>query len=413
MTRPAPPPSDDLARAIAACPDDPDLWDMLRAREFPGERVNLNPGTLGTPARCVRAARRGFDDDGRDAWPLGQYQRARADLRRARERARALWDHPRVGFTGGTSEAMTRLTLALHARLAPGPVRLLTSAHEHAGGLAGFLRHPAFAVDLLPDAALTDPAAVAALARERRPHVLLLSQITYTIGQVLPVSTHVAAVRAACPDVWIVVDAAQAVGQLPPALAGADATVASAHKWLFGPPGSGLVWLSERACSELAHGWAGEPLDPDSPCPALERAGGHDFSVHAGTAAALDLHAALGPEVVRARSRALADWFAAELHARLHDRAVAHHFFDPATGDLRDAPPPAAHGAVHVQFPALDPYPAYAALDARGVHLKCIKSTRPTGPALAVLRAGLPCYESPARLRRALDLLADALAGAP
>lgn len=413
MTTAAPPPSDPLAAALRACPDDPDLWDMLRAREFPGEHVNLNPGTLGTPSRSVRAARRAAADAEDAAWPLRQYQRARADLRRARDRARELWGPAPLAFTGGTSEAMTRLTLALHARLAPGPVRVLTSAHEHAGGLAGFLRDPLFAVHHLPDAALADPTAVAAAAAELRPHVLFLSQITYTTGQVLPVSSHIAAVRARLPEIWAVVDAAQAVGLVPPALAGADATVASGHKWLFGPPGSGLAWLSERACSELSLGWAGEPLDPDAPCPALERAGGHDFSVHAGAAAALDLHAALGPELVRARSRALARWFAAELHARLRASQIAHEFFDPTTGARTETPPEALLAAVHVHFPTLDPYPAYAALDARGVHLKCIKKALPDGAALAVLRAGLPCYESQARLGRALDLLAAALAGAP
>jgi UDP-sulfoquinovose synthase len=413
MTVLVPQPSDPLAAALRACPDDHDLWDMFRAREFPGERVNLNPGTLGTPSRSVRAARRAFDDADGGAWPLGQYKRARADLRRARARARDLWGPAPLALTGGASEAMTRLTLALHARLAPGPIRVLTSAHEHAGGLHGFLHHPGFSLHHLPDAALADPHAVAAAARELRPHVLFLSQITYTIGQVLPVSSIVAAVRAVLPDLWIIVDAAQAVGLVAPALAGADATVASGHKWLFGPPGGGLVWLSERARHELAPGQAGEPLDPDAPCAAFERAGGHDFSVHAGTAAALELHAALGPEVVLARSRALARWFAAELHARLSDLRIDHWFFDPVTGALVDTPPAALLAAVHVHFPALDPYPAYAALDARGVHLKCIKSTRPNGGDLAVLRAGLPCYESHSRLRRALDQLAAALAGAP
>jgi selenocysteine lyase/cysteine desulfurase len=399
---------------MPTAPPEPAIdWGSLRAREFPGPRINLNAGTLGTAGRSVRAAQREFWRGGVRAWPLGQYQRGRAAVRRVRELAARLWGSPRVAVTGGASEAMTRLTLALHARLVPGPIRVLTSAHEHAGGIAGFLRHPGFTVSYLPTGALASPTALAAHVAERRPHVLLLSQVTYTTGQVVPIAGHLAALRPASPDLWVIVDAAQAVGLVPPALAGADAVVASGHKWLFGPPGSGLVWLSERAASELGPGAAGEPIDPESPCAAFERVGGHDFSVHAGLAAALDLHATLGPAAVLGRSRDLASWFAAELHARLRDRAVRHAFFDPATGVAGDAPPPTLLGAVHVQFPALDPYPAYAALDARGIHVKCIKDLRADGTRLAVLRAGIPCYETRPRLRRALDLLTAALAGSP
>lgn len=412
---PGPAATDALLAALRAAPGDPDLWDRLRAREFPGQRLGLNPGTLGTTAACVRAAQRAFWRDELDACPLGQYQRGRDDLRRARALAGDLWGPAPLALCGGASDTMTRLTLALHARLGPGPVRVLTTGHEHAGGLGGFLRHPGFQVHHLPDAALAAPAAAAEIAAALRPDLLFLSHVTYTTGQVLPIAAHLAALRAALPSLWVVVDAAQALGLVAPALAGADAVVASGHKWLFGPAGTGFLWLSERARVELAPGLAGEPLDPDAPCAAFERAGGHDLSLHASLAAALALHAALGPELVLARSRRLADWFARELHDRLRDRHVAHAFFDPRTGALAPEPPPAEHllGAVHVHFPDRDPYPAYAALHARGVHLKCIKDLRPTGTALALLRAGLPCYESPARLRRALDLLAAALAGAP
>lgn len=414
MPSATPPPSDGLAAAIRACPGDPDLWDMLRVREFPGERLNLNPGTLGTPSAAVLAAMQAFWSDGLRASPLGQYQRGREELLRARALAHALWGAAPLALCGGASEVMTRLTLALHARLGPGRVRVLTSGHEHAGGLAGFLHHPGFEVFYLADAALADPEVIAAAVAELCPQILFLSQVTYTTGHVLPVRSHLTAARAASPELWTIVDAAQAVGLVALALEAADAVVASGHKWLAGPPGTGFLWLSERARVELAPGGAGEALDPGAPCAAFDRAGGHDLSLHAGTAAALSLHLALGPEHVLARSRALAGWFAAELHARLGDRAVEHAFFDPRTGALSQAPPPAEAliGAVHVHFPGIDPYPAYAVLHQRGVHLKCIKDTRPGGARLSVLRAGIPCYESRPRLVRALDLLAEALAGA-
>ncbi len=408
-------PQDDLAHCVRAATHDHAHWELLRLREFPGERLNLNAGTLGTPARSVLAAQQAFWGDELRAWPLGQYRRGRAALARARALVAELWGPTPVALTGGASEAMTRLTLALHARLAPAKIRVLTSGHEHPGGVQGFLRHPAFEVIYLADEALADPAALAEQVLRFSPQVLLLSQITYCTGQLLPIAALLLAARAASPALWTIVDAAQAVGLVAPALADADAVVTSGHKWLFGPPGSGLVWLSERARLELAPGWAGEALDPDAPAAAFERAGGQDLSLHAGMAAALALHAALGPAAILARSQTLAAWFAAELHARLRARDIAHTFFDPPTGRLQTTPPTADRliGAVHVQFPDLDPYPAYAALDARGIHLKCIKSQRPTGARLSLLRFALPCHESFNRLAPALDAIAAALAGAP
>ncbi len=389
--------------------DDSELWESLRKREFPGARINLNAGTLGTPARSVRAAQREFWRGGLRAWPLGQYQRARAEIRRVRALARDLWGPAAVAVTGGTSDAMTRVTLALRAHLGAGPVRVLTSGHEHAGGLQGLQRLPGWEVHYLPDHALADPAVVATHVVALRPHILCLSQLTYTTGQQVPVERHIAAARGHEPALWVIVDAAQALGLVPPALAGADVVVGSGHKWLFGPPGSGLMWLSDRACRELSVGAAGEALDPEAPCAAFERAGGHDFSVHAGLAAALALHARLGPAAVLARSRALAGEFAAALHARLCERAIDHAFFNPDSGEPQSTPPTGLLGAVHVHFPTLDPYPAYAALDARGIHLKCIKGIRPGGTRLAVLRACLPCHESPARLHTAVTRIVDAL----
>ncbi len=406
MSAAAPPPSEALAA---------DPWELLRLREFPGERRNLNAGTLGTPARSVLAAQRAFWHGDLRAWPLGQFRRGREALARARALAHGLWGPAPVALTGGASDSMTRLTLALHARLAPAPIHVLTSSHEHSGGLQGFLRHPGFTVHYLPDAALCDPTALAEQIADLRPRVLLLSQVSYCTGQHLPIARLLLAARAADPALWTIVDAAQALGLVAPALAGADVVVASGHKWLFGPPGSGLMWLSPRALTELAPGWAGEALDPEAPTAAFERAGGHDLSLHAGLAAALALHAALGPAAILARSQALAAWFAAELHARLRARDIAHQFFDPPTGALQTAPPLADRllGALHVHLPDRDPYPAYIALDARGIHLKCIKGHRPGGARLAVLRASLPCYESFERLLPTLDDITAALAGDP
>lgn len=86
----APQPSEPRMRTL-----DADEWEQLRLREFPGERCNLNAGTLGTPARSVLAAQRALWHDDLHAWPLGQYRPGREDLHRARALAHALLGRPR------------------------------------------------------------------------------------------------------------------------------------------------------------------------------------------------------------------------------------------------------------------------------------------------------------------------------
>ncbi|HEY8378465.1 MAG TPA: aminotransferase class V-fold PLP-dependent enzyme, partial [Nannocystis sp.] len=242
------PPGEGVLSALRERPDDQDLWDRLRVRQFAGARINLDPGSIGTPAQAVRAAMQGFWDDELQACPEGQVHRGRAERRRARALAAALWGEA-PALTAGTSEALRAIAHALRIRHAGAePPMVLASAHEHPGARAAF--EPGFRWVELTGAALRDPVAVAAIAAGQRPAIVLLSQVTWTIGQVIAVREIAAAVRAAAPEVLVVVDAAQALGLMPPALSGADIVVASGHKWLFGPPGVGFAWASARARAE-------------------------------------------------------------------------------------------------------------------------------------------------------------------
>lgn len=389
--------------ALRERPEDQDLWDRLRVRQFPGARINLDPGSIATPAQAVRAAMQGFWDDELFAYPEGQVQRGRAERRRARALAAALWGGDPPALTAGTGEALRTIAYALRERLGGGEAPLvLMSEHEHPSATAAFER--GFRAATLPDAALRDPAAAGAIAAGQRPAVLLLSQVTCTIGQAIPAREIAAAVRAATPEVFVIVDAAQAVGLMPPALTGADVVVASGHKWLFGPPGVGFAWTSPRARAELPL-LAGEGEEGGG----LERRGAHDFSVYAGLAAALDLHAALG-HVALKRSRALAAWSARELHERLLAAAVAHQFFDALTGEEREAPPTAEQllATVSVALPGIDVEAVCMALHPMGIHLRCVIDRR-AGKRTPLLRLGAPCYESTARVRRAIEALVTAV----
>lgn len=399
-------------------PQDEAGWKALREAEFPGARFNFNPGTLGTVPRRARAAIQAFHDDGeRRGYPLGQYTGGREALARARAAARALWGGPDVALGHGTTASVNLVILALARQLRERgrpPFKVLSTGHEHEGGLGGFEAHPDFAVHHVPDATLTDPAAFAATARALGAHVVFLSHVTWTEGRVVDVATLAEAARSTRPDVFVIVDAAQTLGVLPPPLEVGDLTVASGHKWLHGPGGTGFTWVTQRARERLGGvQWVGHALDPESPLGRWEPAGGQDFARWAGLASALDLYAEVGPGAARARSAMLAARWISGLHDILRRGGVDHQFFDPSVSAWVDGPVPADHlfGMAVVRFRHHDPYPAYSRANTAGLHLKCVKGTSPNGVVWNQLRAGLPWFETPGRMDVALALFEMALGG--
>lgn len=372
---------------IAAARRDPaqalDAWEVLRREQFAVERLNLNPGTLGTPSLAARAAVAAFREADEESYPLGRYVRGREALRHARAKATALWG-AEPALSGSATQTMNLVSLALGRSPRAEPLTVLATAHEHHGAVAVFERDPVFRVVYLSAHEVADERAFEARARHERPAVALLSQRTWTDGSRLPVERWCAVLAATAPDCLRIVDAAQALGVEPLALDAADIVVASGHKWLAGPAGTGFAWASDRALLRVGPLWrTGEPLDPEARLSSWEPAGGQDFALYAGLDAALELYARVGPERAHARAAALAAGLA---------RALA-----PA---LPDAEVDSAGPVVRARFRDADPYPVYVALNAAGIHTKCVKTTLATGEELALLRIGVPWYESAPRLAR-------------
>jgi selenocysteine lyase/cysteine desulfurase len=92
-----------------------------------------------------------------------------------------------------------------------------------------------------------DPDSVRALVRDRRPALVALTWIPTNSGLVQPAG-EVGAICAAA-DVPYVVDACQAVGQLPIAVTElrCDFLAATGRKFLRGPRGVGFLYVSDRA----------------------------------------------------------------------------------------------------------------------------------------------------------------------
>lgn len=221
------------------------FWANIRQREFAGQPLNLNPGTLGTIAQSVRHTMRQFNDAEGGAVPLGQYQRRREAVARCQSVASDLWPtqtHSCIVSTPST-QTMAVLTFALREVVEANnrrPVRVLTTQHEHYGGVAGFEQHPGYAVSYLPCDGCSLPAFHDAL-EQTRPQIVLLSHVLYDRCAELPMQRMAALCRDIYPQALIIIDAAQSLGLRALPIDCADIVVASTHKWLHGPRGLGYI----------------------------------------------------------------------------------------------------------------------------------------------------------------------------
>jgi selenocysteine lyase/cysteine desulfurase len=80
-----------------------------------------------------------------------------------------------------------------------------------------------------------------------RTRALSLSHVTCATGQILPMKTI--GELAAANDLWYFVDGAQSAGMMPVDVKswGCHAYATSGHKWLLGPKGTGLLYVSREA----------------------------------------------------------------------------------------------------------------------------------------------------------------------
>jgi selenocysteine lyase/cysteine desulfurase len=268
----------------------------------------LNTASLGPTPRSVLAMMT-------EAWaeletnPVGMAYGAGALLART-DRARAAV----AGFLGcGADELLiTRSTtdamniLAAGTRLGDGD-RVLTTDQEHEGGTfcwTNAARRRGVALDVIGVAPQDqDPAVIVERFAGAIPpgtRVISVSHVISATGHAMPVVEIAALARSR--GVLCVVDGAQAVGQIPVDVKalGCHAYAATGHKWLMGPKGTGMLYLSPDV---------GEAIQP------VQLEDGHRFVSNAtgvgclplaiGLGAAADAMAARGAPTVAAHNLAL------------------------------------------------------------------------------------------------------------
>ena len=215
-----------------------------------------------------------------------------------------------VALTTCTSEGIVRVLAALD--LGPGD-EVVTSDEEHPGllgPLAAARAQRGVDVRTVPFAEIAD-----AVGPETK--LVACSHVSWRSGRVVPYLAGVG-------DVPVLLDGAQGVGAVPTDVAslGCAFYAGSGQKWLCGPVGSGMLWVSPRWADRLP---ASGPtylnlVDANAGLDAVPRpdAARHDASAlsletTAAAAAALDVLGAAGWDAVHERAAALAGELAAAL----------------------------------------------------------------------------------------------------
>lgn len=246
------------AEAQAPSSEDAEVFARLRGELlFPRDVAYCNTGTLGSSPREVLDAMVGglrrteanlpdwpyFQADGE---PLTGYQPLLAVRTAA---ARFLGAEPdEIAITQNATMGMNMLGNGLDWQAGD---EVLTTDQEHGGAVSIFrlmAKRRGIVVKELPlaGAVLGGPAGIAAMFRAAatpRTRAIMASHITSGFGILMPVVELIALARERGALSFI--DGAQAVGQIRVNVRelGCDAYVASPHKWLMAPKGTGLLYV--------------------------------------------------------------------------------------------------------------------------------------------------------------------------
>lgn len=216
----------------------------------------LNAGTDGPlPRRAVEAAAAELEREQRDGRAKAHFERRKElseGLRAAYARALGC-EAADVAITTCTTEGIAATIAGLE--LGPGE-EILTSDEEHPG-LLGPL---AAARELRGVTVRQAPFAQLAEALSPRTRLVACSHVSWMTGMLAPAELSQV-------DVPVLFDGAQGVGAVPVDLEalGCDAYAGAGQKWLCGPDGTGMLWVSPRLRERIAVSRRGYPnlQDPE------------------------------------------------------------------------------------------------------------------------------------------------------
>ncbi|MBP9946959.1 MAG: aminotransferase class V-fold PLP-dependent enzyme [Vicinamibacteria bacterium] len=250
----------------SVAPTDAEVFERLRGEFlFPRDVTYCNTGTLGaiprevmdamvTGLRGTEAALPDWPYFQADGEPLTGYQPLLAARTRAARFLGAEADE--IAITQNATVGMNALGNGLDWKAGD---EVLTTDQEHGGAVSIFrlmAKRRGIVVKELPLSAAVGGGPEGILAQFRaasspRTRAIMVSHITSQFGIRMPVEGLIALARER--GALSLIDGAQAVGQIRVNLRelGCDAYVASPHKWLMAPKGTGLLYIRRAAQAQF------------------------------------------------------------------------------------------------------------------------------------------------------------------
>jgi selenocysteine lyase/cysteine desulfurase len=295
---------------------DADLyWTRIRREQFllADWRAYLNNGSLGVAPRPVVDAMANYTEGGAtlatDEYPRWGYESM--DAQREAFARFAGCKKQEIAIVHSATEAMSMIAAGLD--LNAGDEVLITDQEHPSGRGCWYLRQARDRIGVrelkipLPPGKPETLVDFIISAMGPRTKVLSFSGILTTTGLIMPVREICEAAR--LKGVVSVVDAAHMLGQVPVNFSqlGCDYLAASPHKWLFAPPGSGLLYIREENLAKL---WptivTGNWDDKKLGAARFMMVGTNNRAVVEGAVAGLNFLQAIGPDRVYRRIHDLA-----------------------------------------------------------------------------------------------------------
>jgi L-cysteine/cystine lyase len=238
-----------------------DRWTWLR-EQTPAlaDTVYMNAGFQGPMSLPVADAMRAWLDRELTEGPTSRpvLEARRAMMTRYRQVVAEAFgaDPDEIAITDNTTHGMNFVTAGLTVEAGDGVV---TSSVEHASGLV-----PVYAIrerqraelHMVPVASEDSPGStLEAFARsiDQRTRLVLISGVSYSTGQRLPVQEIAALAHSANEAAVVLIDGAQTAGHEPLDLhaSGVDAYAIPMHKWLCGPGGLGALYIRRDRIADI------------------------------------------------------------------------------------------------------------------------------------------------------------------
>lgn len=238
-----------------------DRWAWLREQTpVLADTVYLNAGFQGAISQPVADAMHAWLErelrEGPTTRPILEARRAMTTRYREVVAQAFGADPDEIAITDNTTHGMNMVTAGLPVEAGDGVV---TTAVEHASGLVPAYvlreRHGAelHIVPIAPDDSPGSMLEAFARSVDARSRLVLISGISYSTGQRLPVREIVALAHAVNEAAVVLIDGAQTAGHEPLDLhaSGVDAYAIPMHKWLCGPGGLGALYIRRDRIADV------------------------------------------------------------------------------------------------------------------------------------------------------------------